>query len=44
MGCFPLKTPEEIERLELGPQSFLTVTQVSRQGRLICVGKTPAPQ
>jgi len=44
MGCFPFKIPEDIERLGLGLQSFLTVTQVSRPGRLICVGKAPAPQ
>ena len=42
MECFPFKSPEDIERLDLDLQSFLTLTQVSRPGLLICVGKAPA--
>ena len=43
MECFPFTSPEDEERLDLDLHSFLTLAQVSRPGRLICVGKATAP-
>jgi len=43
MECFPFKSPEGTESLDLELHSFLTLAQVSRPGRLICVGKSHAP-